>query len=85
MIYASFLKEYKINILKESKDLKWKEFIVLLTNLSEESALMKVIMLRKKNPNEIKDIELKRIRERYLLREEKQNALQLFYDNWERN
>lgn len=46
---------------------------------------MKIIMLRKKNPNEIKDIELKKLRERYLLKEEKSNALELFYNNWIKN
>lgn len=58
--------------------------MVLLANLSEDSVLMKVIALRKMNPNDIKDIELKKTRERFLLTENKEqkNALDLFYKNW---
>lgn len=70
--------------MKQTKDFSWKEFLVLLANLSEDSVLMKVIALRKMNPNDIKDIELKKTRERFLLTENKEqkNALDLFYKNW---
>lgn len=45
-IYSSFLKDYNINLIEEQGKLSWKEFITLLSNLSEDTPLMKAVYFR---------------------------------------
>jgi len=45
-IYASFMSEYKIDLLKEIDQLDWRKFIMLFNGLSDESKIKQVIKIR---------------------------------------
>lgn len=49
-IYASFYKEYKIDLVKERGKLHYLKFSALLDGLSEESYFKRIIKIRKANP-----------------------------------
>jgi hypothetical protein len=51
LIYASFMKDYGINLFKEQGKLQWSEFNALLANLSEETPLRQVIRIRTWRPD----------------------------------
>ncbi len=53
LIYASFYKDYKISLVEKKGKMKWVEFLILLENLSDETALGKIIKLMKTNPKEL--------------------------------
>ncbi len=46
LIFASFMKEYQINLYNELNKLSFKEFLILLQNLSEDTVFKKVIEIR---------------------------------------
>lgn len=73
---ASFWKEYQINLLKDS--ISFKLYRVLLSNLSSESPLMKVVLLRSTPESELQDHRMKQLRRQLLLTDSNEDALKQF-------
>jgi hypothetical protein len=53
LIYASFYKDYKISLVEKKGKMKWVEFIILLENLSSNTALGRVIKIMKSKPKDL--------------------------------
>lgn len=53
-IFASFMQAYKINLLEQQGKLHWFEFIALLNNLPDDTAISQIISLRRWDPSEDK-------------------------------
>lgn len=55
LIYASFLRDYKMDLFEQQGKLHWTKFIALLNNLSDDSPFKKVVHIRvKKLPKQTK-------------------------------
>lgn len=54
-IYASFLSEYNIDLLKQRGKLHWRQFKALFNGLSENSYMQRIISIRQRNLSEIED------------------------------
>lgn len=76
LIVASFYREYRINLLKDQ--ISFKLYQVLLNNLSAESPLMKVVLLRSTPESELHDFKLKQLRRSLLLDESQEDSLKQF-------
>lgn len=55
-IYASFMYDYGIDLLK-NKSMSWFKFSALFNNLSSESPIMRIISIRKRDTSKIEDVE----------------------------
>lgn len=77
LIYASFLRDYRMDLFKQQGKLHWTKFIALLNNLSDDSPFKKVVHIRvKKLPKQTKYnkeeiANLKRLKRYYSLDGEK--------------
>ncbi len=69
LIYASFLKEYGIDLAKE--EMHWWRFVALLRSLGPDTALSKVMSIRMAKPSDIKNPKERR----HLLRQKRLFAL----------
>lgn len=54
-IYASFLSEYNIDLLKQRGKLHWRQFKALFNGLSENSYMQRIISIRQRDLSEIED------------------------------
>ncbi|UPU32382.1 Gp15 family bacteriophage protein [Pediococcus acidilactici] len=54
-IYASFLFDYKIDLVDAQGVMHWDKFKALFNNLSENSPFQRIVNIRQTNPNEYKD------------------------------
>jgi len=83
LIFASFYKDYNISLVEKKGKMKWVEFLMLLENLSEDTALMKIITLSK-TPSKELTIEGRRLkieRIRMLSNEKDLNAKLRAFEN----
>jgi hypothetical protein len=54
-IYASFLYDYKIDLVDVQGEMHWDKFKALFNNLSENSPFQKIVKIRQTDPTEYKD------------------------------
>ncbi|MCR1891338.1 bacteriophage Gp15 family protein [Ligilactobacillus murinus] len=57
-IFASFMREYQINLLKQRGKMHWREFKALFDGLSENSYIQRIINIRQRDLSEIEDSKL---------------------------
>lgn len=57
-IYASFMYDYGIDLLRE-RSMSWFKFSALFNNLSSESPIMRIISIRRRDTSKIEDVEEK--------------------------
>lgn len=53
-IFASFLFDYKIDLIDEMDKMRWEKFRALFNNLSVKSPLMRIIDIRQSDPTKLK-------------------------------
>ncbi|MBP1971577.1 hypothetical protein J2Z83_003728 [Virgibacillus natechei] len=85
-IYASFLMDYKIDLMDLQGELHWKKFFALFEGLSSETPFQKVVGYRTaKAPKETKHNKeqrnnIKKLKQKYALEQKEQNADDVFND-----
>lgn len=87
-IYASFMMDYKIDLIEEQGKLHWKKFLALLNGLSERTPLMQVIGIRTmeipkkddKNSFEKYRNNIIKAKKKYALEQEQRSADDVFQD-----
>lgn len=70
LIYASFMKDYRIDLIKEQGKLRWEKFNALLNYLSDDTPFKQVISIRNKSLQDLEGDELNatiEMQERYSL------------------
>ena len=58
-IFASFMREYKINLLKQRGKMHWREFKALFDGLSENSYMQRIISIRQRDLSEVDDSKMR--------------------------
>lgn len=79
-IYASFMQQYKIDLLKEKK-MNFKKFKALFKGLSAETPFVRKLTIRKMSWNDVKDPELRRYKKEIELHKEQNDSLIAFANN----
>lgn len=54
-IFASFMREYHINLLEQRGKMHWREFKALFNGLSENSCMQRIISIRQRDLSDIED------------------------------
>lgn len=58
-IFASFMSEYRINLLKQRGKMHWREFKALFDGLSENSYMQRIISIRQRDLSDVEDDKLR--------------------------
>lgn len=58
-IFASFMREYHINLLKQRGKMHWREFKALFDGLSENSYMQRIISIRQRDLSEVDDSKMR--------------------------
>ena len=58
-IFASFMSEYRINLLKQRGKMHWREFKALFDGLSENSYMQRIISIRQRDLSEVDDSKMR--------------------------